>query len=89
VDEGPFQGKNINTPEKISVQAISDAREANAVLEMLDPVVASEYRQWVLQAAEKVAMAATEGGFLGFGGERLSEGEKKILAELKSALGAA
>ncbi len=81
--------KNIDTPEKLSVQAISDAREANAVLATLDPVVASEYRQWVLQAAEKVAMAATEGGFLGFGGERLSEGEKKILAELKNALGAA
>lgn len=80
--------KNIDTPEKLSEQAISDAREANAVLATLDPVVASEYRQWVLQAAEKVAMAATEGGFLGFGGERLSEGEKRILSELKNALGA-
>jgi hypothetical protein len=34
-------------------------------------------------------MASTEGGFLGFGGERLSGGEKQLLGELESALDAA
>ena len=33
-------------------------------------------------------MASTEGGFLGFGGTRLSDDEKKIIAELRTALGA-
>jgi len=31
-------------------------------------------------------MAASEGGFLGFGGEQLSAEEKKLLSELQAAL---
>jgi hypothetical protein len=34
-----------------------------------------------------VAKAAKEGGFLGFGGERVSENEKTLLADLSSAVG--
>jgi len=33
-------------------------------------------------------MAATEGGFLGFGGTRLSEAEQALIAQLRAALGA-
>jgi hypothetical protein len=40
-----------------------------------------------MSIAEKVAMSATEGGFLGFGGERLSANEKQLLDELSLALG--
>lgn len=36
--------------------------------------------------AERVANASTEGGFLGFGGERMSEHEKATLADLAKAL---
>ena len=36
--------------------------------------------------AEKVANAAKEGGFFGFGGERVSAGEKAFLDELNTAL---
>ena len=36
---------------------------------------------------EKVAQASTEGGFLGFGGERVSEGERQFLSKLDAALG--
>jgi hypothetical protein len=34
-----------------------------------------------------VAEASTEGGFLGFGGVRVSEAEKATLAEISGALG--
>ena len=37
--------------------------------------------------AEKVANASTEGGFLGFGGERLSAPEKALLTQIHEALG--
>ena len=33
-----------------------------------------------------MAHAATEGGFLGFGGERVSEGELTMLAAIRNAL---
>lgn len=84
-----MRDKQINSQEKLAAQAVEDAREANTLLASLDPTVASEYRQWVLGAAEKVAMASSEGGFLGFGGEQFSAGERKLLDELKGALGAA
>ena len=38
------------------------------------------------EIAQKVAESSTEGGFLGFGGERVSEGERAFLSELKGAL---
>ena len=42
---------------------------------------AQEFKQWSMGIGEKVAMAASEGGFLGFGGEQVSEGEKQALAK--------
>ena len=36
--------------------------------------------------AEKAANASKEGGFLGFGGERVSAGEQAFLDQLKSVL---
>jgi len=33
--------------------------------------------------------AATEGGFLGFGGERFSDAEKEVLAQIPATLGIA
>lgn len=44
------------------------------------------YKQMLFQVAERAANAAKEGGFLGFGGERVSAGEKAFLAELSTTL---
>lgn len=82
-----IRDKQVNSQEKLVDMAVADASEANNLLMTLDPAVAAEYRQWVLGAAEKVAMASSEGGFLGFGGEQFSEGERKLLDQLKNALG--
>ncbi len=48
-----------------------------------------EFKEWIYSIATKVAEASKEGGFLGFGGERVSEGEKQFLADLKTKLGLA
>lgn len=50
------------------------------------PEDVAAFRDFLLKLAEKVANAAKEGAFLGFGGERVSEGERFILAELARAL---
>jgi hypothetical protein len=47
---------------------------------------ASSYRRMLYGIAEKVANAAREGGFLGFGGTQVSEGERSFLNELRSVL---
>lgn len=45
------------------------------------------FRDFLLKLGEKVANAAKEGAFLGFGGERVSEEERAVLSELAQALG--
>lgn len=45
------------------------------------------YRDFLITVGDKVANAAKEGSFLGFGGERVSEHERTLLAELAEALG--
>ena len=47
---------------------------------------ADAYRTLLTGLGDKIANAATEGGFLGFGGERVSAGERQVLAQLKSAV---
>jgi hypothetical protein len=45
------------------------------------------YRAMLLAAAARVAHAAREGGFLGFGGQQVSEAEQRVLDALRDALG--
>jgi len=47
---------------------------------------ADAYRQLLGGIAEKVANASKEGSFLGFGGERVSEGERVFIAKLNELL---
>src|SRR6187431_814337 len=45
------------------------------------------FKAWLRHISQAVAEASTEGGFLGFGGVRVSEAEKATLAEISGALG--
>jgi hypothetical protein len=51
------------------------------------PDEAAAYRSMLMNVATSAANAAKEGGFLGFGGERVSAGERSYLDELKGILG--
>lgn len=79
--------KGANTSEAMIAMVLEDAAEASAILSRMDAQEAGEYRQWAMQIAERVAQAATEGGFLGFGGERLSAREQQLLDQLRTVLG--
>jgi hypothetical protein len=80
--------KGIDSAEKIRALTIEDCKAVAALLAAkASPQEASEYRQWALSVAEKVANAASEGGFLGFGGERVSDAEKQLIAQIRSAFG--
>ncbi|TAK64383.1 hypothetical protein [Methylobacter sp.] len=50
------------------------------------PEDVAAFRSFLLKLGEKVANAAKEGAFLGFGGVRVSEEERVILAELAQVL---
>jgi len=72
----------------------------NAVLEKIkaatdvvtrkgSPAEAEAYRNMLISVAEKAADASKEGGFLGFGGVRVSDKEQAFLTEVRRTLGLA
>jgi len=68
--------------------AVDKSRLAiNLLKQKGSPEDVAAYRNFLLTLGDKVANAAKEGGFLGFGGERVSEHERSLLAELTQAVG--
>ena len=82
------ESADVKTREGLQSMALHDCK---AALELVDAhcsdADAQAYRQWTLNVARTVAEAAKEGSVLGFGGERVSEPERKLLAELEQVLG--
>jgi broad specificity phosphatase PhoE len=69
-------------------EILDELREVNEIAtQKATPEEAAAYRQWLLDAAQRVADAAKEGGFLGFHAVRVSEGEQKMLDRLSEVLG--
>ena len=63
------------------------ARANEIVSSKASPEEADAFRAWLIESAERAAEAAKEGGFMGFHAERVSQGEKDMLAQLRSTLG--
>jgi hypothetical protein len=53
------------------------------------PAEAQAYKSMLVSVAEQAANASKEGGFLGFGGVRVSDKEQAFIAEVKAAAGIA
>lgn len=68
-------------------QSISTVQRAMTILRGKSPETAPVYKEWIMTIADKVANAAKEGGFLGFGGERVSEKEREAIEQLRMAIG--
>ena len=66
--------------------------ELSAVNEILNAKATAEeadaFRRWLLEVAQAAANAAKEGGFMGFHAVRVSEGEEKMLQQMRETLGA-
>lgn len=75
------------TLEDVLSQAIGAIRMAVKCLkEKATPQEVEEYREMIIQRAEKIAGAASEGGMFGFGGVKVSENEQQVLDELRLAV---
>jgi hypothetical protein len=62
---------------------LEELRRVNALLDAkLDDDEGEAFRQWLRTAAQRAALAAKEGGFLGFRAERVSEREQQMLDRL-------
>jgi len=53
------------------------------------PAEAQAYKSMLVSVAERAAGASKEGGFLGFGGVRVSDKEQAFIAEVRAAAGIA
>jgi hypothetical protein len=74
-------------PPEIKTKAIDAVREVASLIEAKAPADAPAFKSWLRRTSEVVADASKEGGFLGFGGVKVSEKEKATLQEISSALG--
>jgi hypothetical protein len=66
--------------------------ELRSVSEIVNSKAATDetaaFKEWLLTSAQAAADAAKEGGFLGFGAEQVSQGEKDMLEQVRIAIGA-
>lgn len=78
IQHGPMAGE----------QVLDELREVGRILRSkADAGEAQAFGRWLLEAAQAAADAAKEGGFLGFGAERVSAGEQQMLERLREAFG--
>jgi hypothetical protein len=76
------------TPEQLKADVAATLKRIPAILEGKVPAEqVTEFKRWLVTIADKVAGAGKEGGFLGFGGERVSAAESTAIKELASTLG--
>ncbi len=79
-----FKENNITSPEEFNAYTLDNAHKALTLVQQKRGDKESvEYQQWCINVAKKVAEAASEGGFMGFGGEQVSDNEKALMAELQ------
>ncbi|MEW6422853.1 MAG: hypothetical protein AB1511_14210 [Deinococcota bacterium] len=74
--------------EEARAQSLEGVRQAVWLVDSkASPEDAAAYRRLLWTVAERTAGAAKEGGFLGLGGEQVSEKERDVLDELRGVLG--
>jgi hypothetical protein len=78
---------NVKTIEELRKATIDTLQSASAALTKATPEEVTEYKQFILTVAQRVAEAGKEGGFLGIGGTRVSPPETKAIQEIRDALG--
>jgi hypothetical protein len=74
------------TAAEIRQQVIAKLARVGDIIDAKAGAEAGSFKLWLKQVAEKVAEAATEGGFLGFGGVKVTEAEKASIADVAKAL---
>ena len=73
-------------PAEVVEAAVAELGAVAALVTSKAPEAAPGFKAWLNAVAGKVAEAGSEGGFLGFGGEKVSATEKATLDRLATAL---
>jgi hypothetical protein len=78
-----FEGSEV---ARLKERAVEELRAVASIIDTKAPEDAAAFKAWLEGIAQKAAEAATEGGFMGFGGVAVSDREKATLAEISAAL---
>ncbi|WP_395666925.1 hypothetical protein [Methylocella sp.] len=73
-------------PAELRDAAVAALESVGELVDAKAPQEAPAFKAWLRSLAEKVAESASEGGFLGFGGVKVTEAEKATVAEVGRAL---
>jgi hypothetical protein len=66
-------------PTECVQRSLASLREVSAIVDAKAPDEAAAFKTWLREISQKVAEAAVEGSFLGFGGVRVSDAETATL----------
>lgn len=76
-----------SSKEELQAEAVSRVEDAKRTLAAkADPDEVAAYRKFILAVVSQVAEADKSGGFLGVGGERVTEREQQAIEEIRAAL---
>jgi hypothetical protein len=73
-------------PAEVTKRSVDALAEVGSLLDAKAPGEAAAFKAWLHGISKKVAEAAKEGGFLGFGGVQVSDAEKATIDEVEKAL---
>ncbi len=74
-------------PGDVVQRSLTDLREVSTILDAKAPSDSAAFKTWLNSISQKVAEAASEGGFLGFGGVTVSKAERATLSDIRKSLG--
>lgn len=74
-------------PAEVVEALVTELERLATLIASKVPDLAPGFHAWLMDVAQKVAEAGTEGGFLGFGGEKVSAAEVAALTRIRTALG--
>lgn len=83
----PPRPEGVRSMEQAREYAISQLQKVSDILAQKNAgPVGDEYRAWLVDTARRVAAASNEGGFLGFGGVRVSPEEEAAIQQVAATL---
>jgi hypothetical protein len=86
-DRSTLDGVTFADVDSGIIAVLDRAAAANdALREKAAPSDAAAYRRWIVKIADVVVSAARTGGFLGFGGRRVTEAERRFRDRLAAVL---
>jgi len=86
--ENPMAGFKVDDPGQAGAQVLRELQDAlDLVRAKATAEEADAFARWMVAVAQDAADAAKEGGFMGIGAKQVSEGEQRMLEQLREALG--